>query len=480
MNETPAALLPEAVLLAGAVLVLLTGSFVPRRSQWITRAMTAATLLLSLVLTVVAAPRDDVVVYDGLWAVDGVMTVARLVVLSATLLVLCLGVPQLRDDKRETEFMVLLLLGALGSLAMAGASDLMLLAVAYLLASIPLYALAGFGRDRRGTEAALKLYLLGAFLGIALLLGVTMLYGVGGATTYGVLEQGLRTAPRAPVALGVVCLLAGLAFKVGAVPGHFWVPDVAEGTRTPAAAFATTVPKVGGLLAAYRLLDAVPTSVVDWPLLVAVLAALTMTLGNLAAFAQDSPRRLLGWSTVSQAGYLLMAVAVAGRAEQALPALLLYLGAYAVTNLGAFAVVACVEDRETLESYRGLARSRPVVAVSLAVCLLGLVGTPPTSVFVGKVVVFAAAADGGFTWLLVVGAVNTVASLFYYLRWLAPVFAAGTSAAGTSAAGTSPDVAGRVVRGWPELAAVSAAVTSVALGLLAGPALDLATTPLLR
>ena len=367
MNETPAALLPEAVLLAGAVLVLLTGSFVPRRSQWITRAMTAVTLLLGLVLTVVAAPRDDVVVYDGLWAVDGVMTVARLVVLSATLLVLCLGVPQLRDDKRETEFMVLLLLGALGSLAMAGASDLMLLAVAYLLASIPLYALAGFGRDRRGTEAALKLYLLGAFLGIALLLGVTMLYGVGGATTYGVLEQGLRTAPRAPVALGVVCLLAGLAFKVGAVPGHFWVPDVAEGTRTPAAAFATTVPKVGGLVAAYRLLDAVPTSVVDWPLLVAVLAALTMTLGNLAAFAQDSPRRLLGWSTVSQAGYLLMAVAVAGRAEQALPALLLYLGAYAVTNLGAFAVVACVEDRETLESYRGLARSRPVVAVSLAV-----------------------------------------------------------------------------------------------------------------
>ena len=470
MNETPAALLPEAVLLAGAVLVLLTGSFVARRSQWITRVMTALTLVLGLVLTVAAAPRDDVVVYDGLWAVDGVTTVARLVVLSATLLALCLGIPALRDDKRETEFMVLLLLGALGSLAMAGASDLMLLAVAYLLASIPLYALAGFGRDRRGTEAALKLYLLGAFLGITLLLGVTMLYGVGGATTYEALEQGLQTAPRAPVALGVVCLLAGLAFKVGAVPGHFWVPDVAEGTRTPAAAFATTVPKVGGLLAAYRLLDAVPTSVVDWPLLVAVLAALTMTLGNLAAFAQDSPRRLLGWSTVSQAGYLLMAVAVAGRAEQALPALLLYLGAYAVTNLGAFAVVACLEDRETLESYRGLARSRPVVAVSLAVCLLGLVGTPPTSVFVGKVVVFAAAADGGFTWLLVVGAVNTVASLFYYLRWLAPVFAAGTA----------PGETGPAERGWPELAAVSAAVTSVALGLLAGPALDLATTPLLR
>lgn len=475
MNEDPLALTPEALLLAGAVLTLVTGSFVPRRSQWMTRALTAVVLLAALVASVVAAGRPDEVIYDGLWAVDGVTTVARLIVLPATLLVLGLGIPQIRDDKRETEFMVLLLVGALGSLALAGASDLMVLAVAYLLASLPLYALAGFARDRRGTEAALKLYLLGAFLGIAMLLGVTLLYGVGGATTYALLADGLQDAPRAPVALGVVSLLAGLAFKVGAVPGHFWVPDVAEGARTPAAAFATTVPKIGGLIAAYRVLDAVPTDVVDWPLLVAVLAAVTMTLGNLAAFTQDNPRRLLGWSTVSQAGYLLMAVAVAGRAEQALPSLLLYLAAYAVTNLGAFAVVACLEDRATLASYGGLARARPVLAVSLAVCLLGLVGTPPTAVFVGKTVVFSAAADGGLAWLVVVAAVNTVASLFYYLRWLGPVFSAGSGSARPGRAARGP-----VTRGWPELATVSAAVATVGLGLLAGPALDLATTPLLR
>ncbi|MDQ3611724.1 MAG: NADH-quinone oxidoreductase subunit N [Actinomycetota bacterium] len=477
MNENPAALAPEALLLLGAVSVLLVGSFVPRRSQWVTRALTALTLLAALAASIAAAGDPGEVVYDGVWAVDGVTTAARLIVLPATLLTLGLAIPQVRGDKRETEFSVLLMLGALGALALAGASDLMVLAVAYLLASLPLYALAGFARDPSGTEAALKLYLLGAFLGIAMLLGVTLLYGVAGATTYAELAERLPDAPRAPVALGVVCLLAGLMFKVGGVPGHFWVPDVAQGARTPAAAFITTVPKVGGLVAAYRVLDAVPTAVVDWPLLVAILAGLTMTLGNLAAFFQDSPRRLLGWSTVSQAGYLLMAVAVAGRADLAMPSLLLYLAAYSVTNLGAFAVVACLEQRQTLADYRGLARSRPALAGALAICLLGLVGTPPTAVFVGKVVVFGAAWDGGLAWLVVLAAVNTVASLFYYLRWLAPAFGTDAVSAGTAARAPDEDRAGTW---WAEFAAVTAGASVIALGLFGGPALELATTPLLR
>ena len=231
MNEDPFALTPEALLLFGAVGTLVVGSFVPRHAQWATRALTALVLMAALVASIVGAGRADLVIYDGLWAVDGVTTVARLIVLPATLLTLCLSIETVRGNKRESEFYVLLLLGALGALALAGASDLLVLAVAYLLASIPLYALAGFARDRTGTEAALKLYLLGAFLGIALLLGVTLLYGVAGGTTYAVLADGLSAAPRAPVALGVVCVLAGLMFKVGAVPGHFWVPDVAQGAR---------------------------------------------------------------------------------------------------------------------------------------------------------------------------------------------------------------------------------------------------------
>ena len=226
------------------------------------------------------------------------------------------------------------------------------------------------------------------------------------------------------MAVGLVALLAGLAFKAGFVPGHFWVPDAAQGARPGAAALLTTVPKVGGLLAAYRVLDGGPERRRG---LAAAGGAcsprLTMTLGNLAAYGQDDARRLLGWSTVSQAGYLLMAVAVAGRSDLALPSLALYLAAYAVTNLGAFAVCAALPGETRLEDYRGLALRSPALALSLLVLLLGLVGTPPTAVFVGKLTVFAAALDGGLGWLVVVAAVNTVASLFYYLRWIGPVFA---------------------------------------------------------
>lgn len=183
------------------------------------------------------------------------------------------------------------------------------------------------------------------------------------------------------------------------------------------------MPKIAGLLAITRLLPAViPASVVDWPLAVAAVAAASMTLGNLAAFWQDNPRRLLAYSTISQVGYLLMAVAVAGRADLALPALLYYAAAYAVTNLGAFAVVVELPAARRLADYAGLSRAHPLLALSLTVCLLSLVGIPPLGVFVGKLTVLSAAVDGGMTRLAVVAAVNTVASVFYYLRWIAPVY----------------------------------------------------------
>ncbi|MDX8143217.1 proton-conducting transporter membrane subunit [Lentzea sp. BCCO 10_0061] len=238
----------------------------------------------------------------------------------------------------------------------------------------------------------------------------------------------LAEAPPAAVAVGTIALLAGLLFKIGAVLAHFWVPDVTEGARPVVAVFVTT----------YRLVTMpLRDAGIDWSLLIAVIAAATMTLGNLAAFFQDNVRRLLTYSTISQVGYLLMAVAVAERADLALPSVLLYLAAYAITNLGAFAVVCALPAAVTLEDYRGLVRERPWLAVSLVVCLLGLIGTPPAAVFAGKLTVFTAALDGGLLWLVVLGAVNTVASLFYYLRWVVPAVrgeAPGTSDIRPSAA----------------------------------------------
>jgi len=253
---------------------------------------------------------------------DTGLGIARLVVLAATALTLLLAGDAIAGARRETEFVVLVLLTSLGVIVLAGANDLLLLVGGYLLTSIPLYALTAFGKTSGGTEAALKQYLLGAFSGVLLLVGVTVLFGAGGATDYPSLAASLPGASRVALVVGVVGVLAGLLFELGGVPMHFWVPDVVQAAPAPVAAFVSTVPKIGAALALYRLLD-IPLAhtTPDWGLLVAVVAAASMTLGNLAAFGQDDVRRLLGYSTVSQVGYLLMAVVAAGRVDFALGSL---------------------------------------------------------------------------------------------------------------------------------------------------------------
>ncbi|MFI0349418.1 NADH-quinone oxidoreductase subunit N [Actinomadura sp. 9N407] len=447
MNENPADLLPELCALAGAVLGLVTGIFLPRTRQWIATLICAAGLACGLLFALLALGGADMMTFEA-FMLDPVTHVTRITVLGTSLLVLALAAGPLHGHQRETEFSVLVVLAALGTILLGASADLLVLLAAYLLASIPAYALAGFGKDAPGTEAALKYYLMGAFLGIFMLTGVTLLYGLGGGTAYETLK--LSTTPAVTVA--VVLLLAGLLFKAGAVPAHFWIPDVTEGAPPVVAAFVTTVPKIGAFAALYRIgTDLAPP---DWALLIAVVAVATMTLGNLAAFGQDNVRRLLAYSTIAQAGYLLVPVAMAGRTDLAEPALLFYLAAYAVTNLGAFAVVVAV-GRDDLPGYTGLARRSPLPALALAVCLLGLIGTPPTAVFVGKLLMFGAALDGDHTWLAVAAALNSVASVFYYLRWIVPVFS-------RTPGPRTPVQAG------PAAVAYAAAAASVVLGIASG------------
>ncbi|TDD33345.1 NADH-quinone oxidoreductase subunit N [Actinomadura sp. KC06] len=457
MRENPADLLPELLVLGAAVIGLLTGSFLPRARQWIVGLMCASGLVAGLVAAALAARRADLMTFDA-FMLDPVTHVTRVVVLAATLLVIVLAARPMRGHRRESEFYVLVMLAALGTIVLGATSDLLVLVAAYLLASIPGYALAGFGKDAPGTEAALKYFLMGAFLGIFMLTGVTLLYGLGRGTSYEMLRAELGTAPDGAVTVGVVLLLAGLLFKAGAVPAHFWVPDVTEGAPPVVAAFVTTVPKIGAFAALYRFAaEALPPGAGDWPLLIAIIAAATMTLGNLAAFAQDNVRRLLAYSTVSQAGYLLVPIAVAGRTDLAEPALLFYLAAYAVTNIGAFAVVIAV-GRDELPAYGALMRRSKLLAFSLVICLLGLVGTPPAAVFVGKLLMFGAALDGRYAWLAVVAAVNSVASVFYYLRWIVPAYAKDAQ-----------DTAGRldrVAQGTAYLAAAGSLVLGIGSGIV--------------
>ncbi len=473
MNQQLGPLAPEIALAASAVAGLLAGSWLPRHRQWIIRALAAAACLAGLAAAGLAATHAATTDFGTSYAIDTATSTVRVVVLAATLLVLCLSAGAIGRHPRETEFYVLLQLAALGTIMLAGANDLLLLFAGYLLASIPGYALAGFRKDAPGTEAALKYYLLGALLGVFMLAGITLLDGAGRTTSYPLLHAALTRAPHGIVAAGLVAVLAGLLFKAGAVPAHFWVPDVTDGTSAPVAAFVTTVPKIGAFAALLRLLTtAIPAAAVDWPLLIAVLAAATMTLGNLAAFFQTSVKRLLAYSTISQAGYLLMAVAVASRSTLAARSLLFYLAAYAATNLGAFAVVAELPHAATLASYRGLARRHPALAGVLVICLLGLVGTPPAGVFVGKLEIFTATIDGGYAWLAALAVANTIASLYYYLRWLAPAFLrppADSQPDPLLAAGT-----------WAAATAYAAGTISLALGIAAGAVLPLLTGTLLR
>lgn len=413
------AMLPELLLLLGAVGGLLVGLWTPQQRQWRVRAIAVLACLGSAAVAVAAL--DDPVerVFEGLWVIDTLTGIVRITVAVAVAVAVWLAGPSLAGHPRETEAYVLMLLGGIGTIALAATGDLLLLAAAYLLASVPLYALAGFAKDARGTEATLKYYLSGALAAAVMLIGIAALVLATGSTGYLDLAALLPGAPPGLLALGVLGVLAGVAFKAGAVPLHFWVPDVIAGTTPAMAAYIATVPKLGATAAAFRLLvEPFADIPLDVTLLVAVIAAATMTLGNLAAFNQTEVLRLLAYSTVSQVGYLFMVVAVAARTDLGVPALAVYLAGYAITNLGAFAAAVAVPQARTLAEWGAAARGSPWMVVSLVVLLLGLVGTPPTAVFVGKLVVFVATWDGGLVWLVVVAALNTIASLFYYLRWI--------------------------------------------------------------
>jgi NADH-quinone oxidoreductase subunit N len=258
-----------------------------------------------------------------------------------------------------------------------------------------------------------------------MLIGVALLFGLAGATSLPALS-GLpvteSVADRVGLVIPLVLVVTALTFKIGAVPAHAWVPDVAQGAPAPAAAFVTTVPKVGGFIFLARLFAALPAEALDWRLLVALLATATMTLGNLAALWQDDIRRLLGWSSVSQTGYGLLAIVALGLSDLAVPSLLFFLLAYSLGNLAAFGVVVELRGRTRLEDYAGLARSQPWLAGALTLAFLSFIGVPPLAGFFAKLVLFGAAIEAGYAWLAVVAAVNTVVSIVYYVRVLAPAY----------------------------------------------------------
>ncbi|MDY3552940.1 NADH-quinone oxidoreductase subunit N [Gemmata sp. JC717] len=379
--------------------------------------------------------------FAGMLVSDSWGVFVRLIVLAAALvtvlLTLATGIPG-RDD--SADFYVLLLGGTLGMSLMASAGHLLMVFIAVEMASLPGYALAGFLKGRRtGSEAALKYVVYGAAASGVMLYGLTLLAGVFGTGTLHDVAAGIaQRGPDLPVLAGLALVSVGLGFKLAAVPFQFWCPDVFEGAAAEVAGFLSVASKAAAIGLVGRVLltlHAAQPDTVAVPAhlgaMVAVVAMLTATFGNLVAFGQTNLKRLLAYSTIAHAGYMLMALAVTSSAGAA--AVLYYLCAYVAMNLGAFGVVALVRNAtgsEDLSAYRGLVRRNPLLAVTLAVFLASLLGLPPLAGFAGKFQVFAAvyaAADAThasgppglgtlFFVLLGVGAVNTALSAYYYLK----------------------------------------------------------------
>jgi NADH-quinone oxidoreductase subunit N len=358
-----------------------------------------------------------------------------LVICAGSLLTLLMSIDFLRDHALPAgEYYALVLLSTCGMIFLASANDLIVVFLALEIMSVAVYVLAGLARrEVRSTEAALKYFLLGAFATGFLLYGIAFFYGATGSTRLDLIAQAIaRDGLRPFTALGIALVLVGFGFKVALIPFHVWMPDVYEGAPTAVTAFMAVAVKAAAFAAFARVFVAALSGVAPtWSGLLALLAALTMTVGNVTAVLQRSVKRMLAYSSIAHAGYALVGLVVATRDGGA--ALCFYLAVYAFMTLGAFAVVIALgrrgEPNEDLADWAGVGFRHPVLGLSMAVFMLSLAGVPPTAGFAGKFYLFSAAIDAGWTSLAVIGVLNAVVSVYYYLGVLVAMYMAeGTRA----------------------------------------------------
>ncbi|MCW2939579.1 MAG: proton-translocating NADH-quinone oxidoreductase, chain [Actinomycetia bacterium] len=446
-----AAVAPVLLVAVAAVLVLMLDAFGTPRAVlgWVS----SGALALGLASVIALASGDRRATFclpSGLrgsgppscsYVADHFTLLFQGLVLAAAVVVVLLSVGEItRSALPAGEYHFLLLSATAGAITLVAARDLITLVVALETLSLPVFALVALRRyDGVASEASLKLFLVSVISTAVMLFGISLVYGATGAMHLDRIALAHVPAGLQPVAsVGVVLVIAGFAFKVAVVPFHFWAPDVYQGSPLPVAAFLSVISKAAGFAGlAITLALGFPAYGHVWGPLVGVLAALTMTLGNLVALRQRHPVRLLAWSSVAQSGYMLAPLAVGSHhLPQAVAATVAYVALYAVMNLGAFAVVTAFGRRlrrgtasypslDELADYRGLARRSPLMAAALAFFLICLAGLPPGIMgLFAKIVVFRAAIGGGVTWLAVVMALNTVIGLYYYLAWAVRLFAA--------------------------------------------------------
>jgi NADH-quinone oxidoreductase subunit N len=436
------ALAPELVLTGVIVVLLLVDLLLDQRAKWATSTIAGLGLLASLIpILTLAVEGSSRSMFGGAYVVDDFALVLKGLLLASGYVVVLMSANYIDEgDYYEGEYYFLMLSALLGMVVMASARDLITVFVALELLSVPAYLLAGWRkRDLKSNEASLKYYLLGVLASAVMLYGMSLVFGYTGTTVLAHIGDRVGGSATAEplVTVGIFLVVVGFAFKVSAVPFHQWAPDTYEGAPTPVTAFLSVASKTAGFVALLQLVYVGFLGRPDvWAPLFWVLAALTMTVGNLIALRQTNVVRMLAYSSVAQAGYMLVPFAVAGDNREALEsgfeATVVYLLIYAAMNLGAFAVVIAVARKTRsgeISSYGGLLEYAPALAVVMTLFLFSLAGIPPLAGAWAKVFVFLSVLDAGTGWAIalgVVAAVNSVIALFYYAGvareiWMRPV-----------------------------------------------------------
>ncbi len=417
------AITPELLLLTLAMVLLVVDLLTEPGQKRAVAWVGVAGLVIALFPSASLLSTTPRFAFAETYAVDPFAAFFKIVAITSGILVLLTAMEFFtgRAARNEGEVYALVVFMVLGLVLMAAAVDLILLFLAIEFVSLVSYVLAGsLKSDRKSNEAGVKYFFYGAAATALMLYGFTFLYGASGTTNLYRLMQHVAFLPAAFLGLAVVLVLAGIGFKISLVPFHQWTPDVYEGAPTPVTAFLSVGSKAAALAVLLRVLYvAVPPQ--GWVTIVAGLAAISMTLGNLVALSQPNIKRMLAYSAIAHAGYMLIGVvaitASATPVGSGVVALLFYLLAYTFTNIGAFAVAIVIEralGSDAIRDYAGLSRRAPFSAVAMGVFMLSLTGIPPTALFFGKFLLFGAAINSGLLWLAVVGIVNSVISLFYY------------------------------------------------------------------
>lgn len=465
-------LLPLLIVIGWACVLLLLDLFIPKDRKGITAFLAGLGLVAGLIATFLRFGENGVS-FSGMIVEDGFSIFLQFIFLATGLAGITLAYDYIkRREIQRGEYYTLLLFTVGGMMLMAMAGDLVIVFLAIELLSIPLYVLSGFARPQEESEeAAMKYFLLGAFASSFIVYGIALVYGATQTTQLGEIVVAIQSASANSqlLVIGAGLILVGLGFKVAAVPFHMWTPDVYQGAPTSTTAFMSVGAKAAGFAALLRVfIAAFPGLAESWSLLVMIIAALTMTWGNVAAIAQPNIKRMLAYSSIAHAGYILMILPAAADSQiapDAVSAALFYILAYAVSNLGAWGVVLALEKKEggglNLEDYAGLGTKNPGLALAMTIFMFSLTGIPPTAGFMGKFYIFRAVVDADLIWLAIVGVVTSLISAYYYLRIIVIMY-------------MRPGEPETRSETWLETTVLVAGLLTVLLGILPGPLLALA------